>query len=167
MPGYEWALRCGAVGDRDYFCQPSHNTQLSCVRECRGFWRRTEHSSRKGRLVWSRCVLSPSWVRKHREINFVINLCPSLPLSSQERQTLECVLKNGTASLELTSSHSVHRTTETSPEAGGQQSNATSKSLAVECEIPLVLRLPAPGCLLVRTMSGSLDQLCVPALLGR
>jgi len=53
-------LRCGAVGDRDYFRQPSHSTQLSRFLECRGRWRRTEHSRRKGRLVWSRCVLSPS-----------------------------------------------------------------------------------------------------------
>jgi len=97
-------------------------------------------------------------VPQHREINVAINFGPSFPLSSQHRWTLERVLQNGPASLRLTSSHSVHRTTETSSETGGQQSNATSISLAVKCEISVVRGLPAPGCPLVQNLSGSLNR---------
>ena len=67
------ALRCGAVGDRNCFRQPSHSTQLSCVSECRGGRRGTKNFPRKGRLLSSRCVLSPSWVRKR------LRFCSSPP----------------------------------------------------------------------------------------
>ena len=57
----------------------------------------------------------------------------------------------------------MHRTTESSPEAGGQQSNVTSIVLAAEGEISSVLSLPGSNCLLVQTLPGSLDRLRGPA----
>ena len=57
----------------------------------------------------------------------------------------------------------MHRTTDTSLAPGGQQSSATSKLLAVECEIPVMMVLSGAGCLLVQTLPDSLDRLRGPA----